>query len=229
MPPKGLSPRGTTPRRHFCAQTLGATGFPGGERRCRRGASLFQNCFLGSALLLAKNSVVLPIFNYEIASTAVAFEKHLLVDGANILHAWPDLQALAARDKNAARAQLSQTLRALHDTEGWRVTLVFDGRGAELVVEQPGEHATFAHVFTPSALTADSVIEQLVGGAADPAACTVATADRAEQQTVSALGAAWCTPDELRAWCHRAAGRQAGQVAEMRRANDRTWRRKDVP
>jgi predicted RNA-binding protein with PIN domain len=157
---------------------------------------------------------------------AVAFEKHLLVDGANILHAWPDLRALAARDKDAARAQLSQTLRALHDTEGWRVTIVFDGRGAELVVEQPGAHATFAHVFTPGAVTADSVIEQLVGSAADPATCTVATADRAEQQTVSALGAAWCSTDDLRAWCDRAAGRQAGQAAEMRRVNDRAWRRK---
>jgi predicted RNA-binding protein with PIN domain len=157
---------------------------------------------------------------------AVAFEKHLLVDGANILHAWPDLRALAARDKDAARAQLSQALRVLHDTEGWRITLVFDGRGAELVVEQPGQHATFAHVFTPDALTADSVIEQLVGSAADPTACTVATADRAEQQTVAALGATGCSPGELRAWCDRAAGRQAGQVAEMRRANDRKWRSK---
>ncbi|HSY54468.1 MAG TPA: NYN domain-containing protein, partial [Opitutaceae bacterium] len=157
---------------------------------------------------------------------AVAFEKHLLVDGANILHAWPDLRALAARDKDAARAQLSQTLRVLHDTEGWRVTLVFDGRGAELVVEQPGEHATFAHIFTPEALTGDDVIEQLVGNAADPAACTVATADRAEQQTVAALGAAWCSPDELRAWCDRAAVRQTGQVAEIRRSNDRKWRSK---
>ena len=156
----------------------------------------------------------------------MAFEKHLLVDGSNILHAWPDLQARAARDKDAARAQLSQTLRVLHDTEGWRVTIVFDGRGTELVVEQPGAHATFAHIFTPGALTADSVIEQLVGGTDDPATCTVATADRAEQQTVSALGAAWCSPDDLRAWCDRAAGRQAGQAAEIRRANDRTWRRK---
>jgi predicted RNA-binding protein with PIN domain len=156
----------------------------------------------------------------------VAFEKHLLVDGANILHAWPDLRATAARDKDAARTQLSQTLRALHDTEGWRVTIVFDGRGSDLVVEQPGQHATFAHIFTPGALTADSVIEQLVGGAADPAACTVATADRAEQQTVSALGAAWCSPDDLRSWCDRAAGRQAGQVAEIRRTNDRAWQHK---
>ncbi|MGA3006389.1 MAG: NYN domain-containing protein [Opitutaceae bacterium] len=156
----------------------------------------------------------------------MAFEKHVLVDGANILHAWPELNALARHNKDAARAQLSQTLRVLHDTEGWRVTIVFDGRGKELVVEQPGPHATFAHVFTPEALTADDVIEQLVGSAADPAACTVATADRAEQQTVTALGAAVCPPDDLRAWCERAAERQAGQVKEIRRANDHDWRRK---
>jgi predicted RNA-binding protein with PIN domain len=156
---------------------------------------------------------------------AVAFEKHLLVDGANVLRAWPDLNALAARDKDAARGQLSQTLRVLHDTEGWRVTLVFDGRGPELTVEQPGGHATFAHIFTPVDLTADDVIEQLVGRAADPATCTVATADRAEQQTIAALGAAWCSPEDLRAWCDRAAARQAGQVSGLRRANDRDWRR----
>jgi uncharacterized protein len=156
---------------------------------------------------------------------SVAYEKHLLVDGANVLHAWPDLRALAARDKDAARAQLSQALRVLHDAEGWRVTLVFDGRGPELTVEQPGGDATFAHVFTPSGMTADDAIEQLVGGAADPAACTVATADRAEQQTVAALGAAWCSPDDLHIWCDRAATRQTAKFTEMNRANNRVWRR----
>ncbi|HTQ31738.1 MAG TPA: NYN domain-containing protein [Opitutaceae bacterium] len=155
----------------------------------------------------------------------MAFEKHLLVDGANILHAWPELRTLAARDRDAARGRLSQTVQVLHDTEGWRVTIVFDGRGTELKVEQPGGHATFAHVFTPSGLTADDVIEQLVGGAADPAACTVATADRAEQQTVAALGAAWCSPDDLQAWCERAAARQAQRLTDMNRANNRAWRR----
>ncbi len=155
----------------------------------------------------------------------MAAEKHLLVDGANLLHAWLELRALAIRDRDTARGRLSQALRVLHDAEGWRVTLVFDGRGTELRIEQPGGDATFAHIFTPSGLTADDVIEQLVGGAADPAACTVATADRAEQQTVSALGAAWCSPDDLRVWCDRAAARQAQRLAEMNRANHRAWRR----
>ena len=153
------------------------------------------------------------------------FEKHLLVDGANVLHGWPDLRALVVRDRDTARSRLSQIVQVLHDAEGWRVTIVFDGRGPELTVEQPGGAATFAHIFTPSGLTADDVIEQLVGGAADPSACTVATADRAEQQTVEALGAAWCSPEDLRSWCDRAASRQAQRLTDLSRANHRAWRR----
>ncbi|MDE3084726.1 MAG: NYN domain-containing protein, partial [Verrucomicrobiota bacterium] len=71
----------------------------------------------------------------------MAYEKHLLVDGTNILHAWSELRTLTARDKESARKQLSQTLRVLHDAEGWRVTIVFDGRGPDVVVEQPGSDA----------------------------------------------------------------------------------------
>jgi hypothetical protein len=52
--------------------TLRAAGFSCGEQRCRRGASLFKDCFLGSALLLAKISAALPIFNFEIASKDIA-------------------------------------------------------------------------------------------------------------------------------------------------------------
>jgi len=69
--PEGLSPRGTTPRWRFCAQTLRAAGFTGGERRCCRGASLSKDGYLGSALLSAKKPVALLIFNFEIASKSL--------------------------------------------------------------------------------------------------------------------------------------------------------------
>src|SRR5471032_1387457 len=98
----------------------------------------------------------------------MASVKHLLVDGPNILHAWPELRALLKRDRDAARSQLGQRLAAIHDAEGARVTLVFDGRGTELVVERPSQQETFTVIFTPSSLTADDVIERLVARAADP-------------------------------------------------------------
>lgn len=150
--------------------------------------------------------------------------RHLLVDGANLLHAWPDLCALAQKDRSAARAGLVQRLAILHDSAGWRVTIVFDGRGPDLVIESVDGQQSFAVVTTPAALTADDVIEQLVGKSADPAACTVATADRAEAQTVTALGAQAMPPADLAAWIERVAARQGAHIATLRRDNEHRWR-----
>jgi predicted RNA-binding protein with PIN domain len=156
----------------------------------------------------------------------VGYEKHLLVDGSNILHAWPELRALLNRDRDAARARLSQVLSVIHDTEQIRLTVVFDGRGDELVVECPNGLKTFALVFTPSGTTADDVIEQLVGQAGDPATCTVATDDRAERQTIEATGAISISADELYAWTKRAEQRQQVQLTKRQRENEGNWRNK---
>ncbi len=158
--------------------------------------------------------------------TEVGFEKHLLVDGSNLLHAWPELRVLLKRDRDAARARLSQMLSVIHDVEEIRLTLVFDGRGEALVVEYPNGLKTYAHVYTPSGMTADDVIEQLVGQAADPALCVVATDDRAERQTIEAVGAAGISAEELAAWVQRAGLRQQGQLAKRSHENEKIWRQK---
>ncbi|MEI6861148.1 MAG: NYN domain-containing protein [Verrucomicrobiota bacterium] len=155
----------------------------------------------------------------------MASAKHLLVDGPNILHAWPELRALLRRDRDAARSQLRHRLTAIHDTEAVCLTLVFDGRGPELRLERPSQQETFTVLFTPSRLTADDVIEQLVARAAAPRDCYVATADQTERRTVEALGALVVAPDELAAWCARAETRLGTQAAALRRHNTQEWRR----
>ena len=155
----------------------------------------------------------------------VGFEKQLLVDGSNILHAWPELKAIAKRDRDAARARLSQAVSAIHDEEQIRLTLVFDGRGEEITVEYPGKAKTFVHLYTPTGTTADDVIEQLVGKASDPANCTVATNDRAERQTIETLGAAGISAEDLAAWVERAGQRQRTRLAGLKRDNERAWRK----
>ena len=155
----------------------------------------------------------------------MAFEKHLLVDGANLLHAWPELRTLMKRDRDAARSLLMQRLSGLHDSEQVRVTLVFDGRGDELVVERPFGHVTFSVLYTPSSLTADDVIEQLVGRAADPSSCHVATGDQAERQTIEAAGAVWVPPADLAAWVARSETRMTSKLADHNRTNSAKWNR----
>ena len=147
-----------------------------------------------------------------------------MVDGSNIMHAWPELRRLLKRDRDAARSRLSQALSVLHDAERLRVSLVFDGKGAELSVERPSGHATFSHVYTPSGTTADEVIEKIVGQSRRPGDCLVATDDRAERQTTEALGAAGLSAADLASWVARAGGRQDSGLDERRRANDKAWR-----
>lgn len=156
----------------------------------------------------------------------MAFEKHLLVDAANVLHAWPDLRALLKRDRDAARTQLIQRLGAVHDAEALRVTVVIDGRGREIVVEHPSGQSTLTVVYTPSSLTADDVIEQMVGRSADPALCEVATGDQAERNTIEATGAVWVPTADLLARIERAEQRLSSKVAGLNRANAQDWRRR---
>jgi predicted RNA-binding protein with PIN domain len=156
---------------------------------------------------------------------AAAGPKHLLVDGSNIMNAWPELRALLKRDRDGARARLSQALRVLHDAEQVRVTIVFDGRGETLSIEQPAGQPTFAHLYTPSGTTADDVIAQLVGQARLPADCLVATDDRGERQAIETLGAAGLSSADLAGWIGRVEKRQQSGLAERRLSNEKAWRR----
>lgn len=149
---------------------------------------------------------------------------HLLVDGSNVVHAWPELRAELRRAKEVAKARLVERLRPLHDAAGWRVTVVFDGRGSEIAIERPGPELTFSVLHTPAGTTADDIIERLVAHAADPRAITVATGDRAERSTVEAAGAATVSPEGLREWADRAAAEQSAAVVRRNRSNAMAWR-----
>jgi predicted RNA-binding protein with PIN domain len=151
--------------------------------------------------------------------------RHLLIDGSNILHAWPELRALLARDRDAARAKLAAAASGLQEAEHLRVSLVFDGRGAELTVEHPSGRPEFTVLYTPAGATADDVIEQLVAKSRQPGDCLVATDDRAERQTIEALGASGLSSADLAAWVRQSAGRMGSRLSDRKRANDRDWRK----
>ena len=113
----------------------------------------------------------------------------------------------------------------IHDSGEVRVTLIFDGRGEEMVVERPIEQTTFSVVYTPASLTADDVIEQMVANSAHPLECCVVTDDGAERETVSALGATTLRCADLAEWVKRADSRQASKVEDLRAANTRAWKK----
>lgn len=152
------------------------------------------------------------------------YSRHLLIDAYNVIHHWPELRRALRRGTAVAREELASTVRVLHDHERIRVTLVFDGQGSEIQVERPGPQLTFSYLFSPDSLSADDVIERLVGSAPDPENCIIVTRDLAERHTIEALGAIAHTPDDLRAWVMRVEESVARELTDRRKQIEVDWK-----
>lgn len=157
---------------------------------------------------------------------SVEFAKHLLVDGYNIAHAWPELRrVLVSEGRDVARARVVERLRVLHDFERLRVSVVFDGRGNAIAIERPTPHATYSVLYTPAGMTADDLIEQLAVQSASPGNVIVATGDLAERDTIEAAGATAISPQQLAEWIERASGAQTAAVDAHRHRIESQWRK----
>jgi predicted RNA-binding protein with PIN domain len=151
-------------------------------------------------------------------------DRHVLLDGPNIGHAWEPRAMRAAPGREAWRRRLSDLAVRGHDEVGWRVSVVFDGRGPELTWSQPPGTEGVTIWETPAGITGDDLIERLVGKEAEPGRCLVVTADRALQATVSALGAEVMSPAEFAAWTERLAARASRRRALDSARTEAAWR-----
>jgi predicted RNA-binding protein with PIN domain len=104
----------------------------------------------------------------------------MLVDGYNIIHAWPRLAALLEPELERAREELVSSLTPLADLDDFQVWVVFDaGTGGRPFV-QLEERGSLKVLFSRQGQSADSLIEALARRMADNYEVSVATGDRAE-------------------------------------------------
>jgi predicted RNA-binding protein with PIN domain len=122
---------------------------------------------------------------------------YLIVDGYNIIYAWPALQKLKDASLGHARSRLVDILASYAALSGERIIVVFDAH----LVKNNQEHSEAVSgveiIFTQEGETADAVIERLVGNLPDRAAVFVATSDWDEQRIIFGRGAYRVTPGEL--------------------------------
>ena len=121
----------------------------------------------------------------------------LLVDGYNIIGAWPELQQLKQEDFAQARDRLIERMAEFQANRGWRVIVIFD---AHLVpgIEKRKKQYHVEVVFTRENETADERIEKLVSELSDRLTqIHVATSDLVEQWVVFAQGALRISAREL--------------------------------
>lgn len=134
----------------------------------------------------------------------------LVVDGNNVIHAWPDLLALHRQRRGLGHNELCRRLRQYQDASDFRVVVVFDGRGGRF--EEIREPGGLQIIYTGDGNTADDVIERLVARHGKRYRMTVATDDLAEQNLVASLGADICSAGLLRDMVNRESGRWREQL-----------------
>lgn len=115
--------------------------------------------------------------------------EYLLVDGYNIIFAWPELKELAAVNLDGARTKLQDTLCNYQGYKKCQVILVFDGYK---VKGNPGEVIKYNNIhviFTKEAETADQYIEKVTQQIGRRYQVAVATSDKLEQVIILGRGA----------------------------------------
>jgi predicted RNA-binding protein with PIN domain len=117
----------------------------------------------------------------------------LIIDGNNLLHQIPELRDQVRQDFDGARAALVRQFEPLVGSLADRITIVFDGRlpgqTPPLQFDRTPAPAGVEIIFSPSHLTADSLIERLVVESENPDKIAVVSSDLAERHTVEAAGA----------------------------------------
>ena len=123
--------------------------------------------------------------------------EYLIVDGYNVIGAWPELSKLKDLDLEDARSRLIDMLANYQAYSGTHVTLVFDAH------QVPGlgrtyEQSRLAVVYTREKETADALIERLVTVLIGRRRRVyVATNDMTEQHVIFGKGAFRLTTREL--------------------------------
>ena len=126
-----------------------------------------------------------------------AGEDYLLVDGYNIIHAWPELRKLAQEDLEGARQRLVHRLRNYQGWKKCRVIVVFDAYKVKGGAGSVERHGDVWVVYTKEAETADMYIEKTTYELKGKGRVRVATSDGLEQLIILGHGAARMSANEL--------------------------------
>jgi predicted RNA-binding protein with PIN domain len=123
--------------------------------------------------------------------------EKLIVDGYNVVHAWPSLKReLDEAGLEAARDRLIERMAVLGMVTGAEVTVVFDSHRAASSSEEVIEGVRV--IFTRKGHSADHAIERIAYLAAEAGdVITVATSDRFQRDLVRGMGGAVISALEL--------------------------------
>lgn len=113
---------------------------------------------------------------------------YLLVDGYNIIFAWEDLNAIAAKDLESARIRLLEILSNYQGMNKGKLIVVFDAYRVAGRRESVEAYHNIHVVYTGEAQTADQYIEKFAHDHSQKNHVTVATSDGLQQMIIRGAG-----------------------------------------
>lgn len=124
----------------------------------------------------------------------------VLVDGYNVIHAWPELSQLSKENIEHARDKLAEILAGYAAYKSYAAVLVFDAQGVAGKENCCVENEHLMVVYTSEGETADSYIEKtayMLVRKASGASVYVVTSDWMEQRIILGAGAYRISAREL--------------------------------
>lgn len=137
----------------------------------------------------------------DLAATVTAVEKkdeYLLVDGYNVIFAWPELKELAEESMDASRNSLLDSFSKYQSLQKCNIIVVFDAYRVQRHREEIIKYHNINVVYTKEAQTADLYIEKFAYDNKKRYDITVATSDALEQIIIRGTGSAVISARELK-------------------------------
>lgn len=125
-------------------------------------------------------------------------KDYLLIDGYNIIFAWPELKDLAEDNLDAAREKLLDYLSKYQSVRKCQIIVVFDAYRVQGHQEEIINYDNLHVVFTKEAQEADHFIEKFTFNNQKKYHITVATSDRLEQMIIRGAGSTVLSASELK-------------------------------
>jgi hypothetical protein len=147
--------------------------------------------------------------------------KVLLIDGYNIIHAWPELAGALEWSLEEARERLITSLMPLADLGSFQVILVFDAGSADNPVVSMEMRANLQVLFTGRGQSADALIEELSRKLVEHHSVIIASDDRASSGLSFLFGASVMSAQQLSREVRRAREEISSLSRELERAGRR--------
>lgn len=165
----------------------------------------------------------------------------ILVDGYNLLHAWPDLAPGFPRHSEEARDELTRCLQQFQDEKDIPVSLIFDGsqtrnspkyhpnlnkkRSKRGKKNSPDTLVDVEVIYSPPGMSADNAIERVAYRLKDYGRVLVVTNDSLERNTVTAFGAATMSCQSFIQEWHTSSTSLNQKISHYNRKENRHFRR----